>query len=47
MNNKKGNIYMLELRARQVGESKELGCIISRDTGVSIYDQIREEKRKE
>jgi len=47
MNNRKGNIHLLELRARQVGERKERGCIISRDTAISVYDPKREEKKKE
>lgn len=38
---------MLELRARQVGESEELDSIIPSDTSISIYDQIMNEKQKD
>lgn len=30
---------VLELRARQVGESKEVGGFVPTDTSISVYDQ--------
>jgi hypothetical protein len=35
------NIHLLELRARQVGESEELSSIISTDTAITIYEQVK------